>query len=79
MSASTPKSWVSLSDQQILIEVPVELLGEAHHVEHRRETLLLTEFRKHPFLRERLVHRGGIAVNLFYLQLARRSSPTSMP
>ena len=40
---------------------------------------LLIEFRKHPFVHERLVLKGGTAVNLFYLQLARRASPTSMP
>jgi predicted nucleotidyltransferase component of viral defense system len=34
---------------------------------------LLIEFRKHPFLRERLVLKGGTAVNLFYLELARLS------
>jgi predicted nucleotidyltransferase component of viral defense system len=34
---------------------------------------LLIEFRKHPFLRERLVLKGGTAVNLFYLELARIS------
>jgi predicted nucleotidyltransferase component of viral defense system len=34
---------------------------------------LLIEFRKHPFLRERLVLKGGTAVNLFYLGLARLS------
>jgi predicted nucleotidyltransferase component of viral defense system len=34
---------------------------------------LLMEFRKHPFLRERLVLKGGTAVNLFYLELARLS------
>lgn len=34
---------------------------------------LLVEFRKHPFLRERLVLKGGTAVNLFYLELARLS------
>jgi predicted nucleotidyltransferase component of viral defense system len=34
---------------------------------------LLIEFRKHPFLRERLVLKGGTAVNLFYLDLARLS------
>lgn len=34
---------------------------------------LLVEFRKHPFLRGRLVLKGGTAVNLFYLELARLS------
>lgn len=34
---------------------------------------LLIEFRKHSFLRERLVLKGGTAVNLFYLDLARLS------
>jgi predicted nucleotidyltransferase component of viral defense system len=34
---------------------------------------LLIEFRKHPFLRERLVLKGGTAVNLFCLELARLS------
>lgn len=34
---------------------------------------LLVEFRKHPFLRERLVLKGGTAVNLFYLKLPRLS------
>lgn len=34
---------------------------------------LLIEFRKHHFLRERLVLKGGTAVNLFYLELARLS------
>ena len=34
---------------------------------------LLIEFRKHSFLRERLVLKGGTAVNLFYLGLARLS------
>ena len=34
---------------------------------------LLIEFRKHPFLRERLVLKGGTAVNLFYLELPRLS------
>lgn len=34
---------------------------------------LLIEFRRHPFLRERLVLKGGTAVNLFYLELARLS------
>ena len=34
---------------------------------------LLIEFRKHPFLRERLVLNGGTALNLFYLELARLS------
>jgi predicted nucleotidyltransferase component of viral defense system len=34
---------------------------------------LLIEFRKHLFLRERLVLKGGTAVNLFYLELARLS------
>jgi predicted nucleotidyltransferase component of viral defense system len=34
---------------------------------------LLIEFRKHPFLRERLILKGGTAVNLFYLELARLS------
>jgi len=34
---------------------------------------LLIEFRKHPFLRERLVLKGGTAVSLFYLELARLS------
>jgi predicted nucleotidyltransferase component of viral defense system len=34
---------------------------------------LLIEFRKHPFLRERLVLKGGTAVNLFYLELSRLS------
>ena len=34
---------------------------------------LLIELRKHPFLRERLILKGGTAVNLFYLELARLS------
>jgi predicted nucleotidyltransferase component of viral defense system len=34
---------------------------------------LLIEFHKHPFLRERLVLKGGTAVNLFYLELSRLS------
>lgn len=34
---------------------------------------LLIEFRKHSFLRERLVLKGGTAVNLFYLDLSRLS------
>ena len=34
---------------------------------------LLIEFRKHPFLRQRLVLKGGTAVNLFYLELVRLS------
>ena len=34
---------------------------------------LLIEFRKHSFLRERLVLKGGTAVNLFYLELSRLS------
>jgi predicted nucleotidyltransferase component of viral defense system len=34
---------------------------------------LLIEFRKHPFLRQRLVLKGGTAVNVFYLELARLS------
>jgi predicted nucleotidyltransferase component of viral defense system len=34
---------------------------------------LLIEFRKHRFLRERLVLKGGTAINLFYLELARLS------
>ena len=34
---------------------------------------LLIEFRKHQFLRERLVLKGGTTVNLFYLSLARLS------
>jgi predicted nucleotidyltransferase component of viral defense system len=34
---------------------------------------LLTEFHKHPFLRNRLVLKGGTAINLFYLDLARLS------
>jgi predicted nucleotidyltransferase component of viral defense system len=34
---------------------------------------LLIEFRQHSFLRQRLVLKGGTAVNLFYLQLARLS------
>jgi predicted nucleotidyltransferase component of viral defense system len=34
---------------------------------------LLIEFRKHPFVHERLVLKGGTAVNLFYLGLARLS------
>jgi len=34
---------------------------------------LLIEFRKHPFLPERLVLKGGTAVNLFYLELSRLS------
>ena len=34
---------------------------------------LLIEFRKHSFMRERLVLKGGTAVNLFYLELARLS------
>lgn len=34
---------------------------------------LLTEFHKHPFLRNRLVLKGGAAINLFYLDLARLS------
>ena len=34
---------------------------------------LLIEFRKHPFLHERLVLKGETTVNLFYLELARLS------
>ena len=34
---------------------------------------LLIEFRKHPFLRERLVLKGGTAVSLFFLELPRLS------
>src|SRR5580704_14668723 len=34
---------------------------------------LLIEFHKHPFLRNRLVLKGGTAINLFYLDLARLS------
>ncbi len=34
---------------------------------------LLTEFHKHPFLRNKLVLKGGTALNLFYLDLARLS------
>jgi predicted nucleotidyltransferase component of viral defense system len=34
---------------------------------------LLTEFHKHPFLRDKLVLKGGTALNLFYLDLARLS------
>ena len=34
---------------------------------------LLTEFHKHPFLRGKLVLKGGTALNLFYLDLARLS------
>ncbi len=34
---------------------------------------LLTEFHKHPFLRRKLVLKGGTALNLFYLRLARLS------
>src|SRR2546429_8835466 len=33
----------------------------------------LIEFRKHPFLRERLVLKGGTAVSLFFLELPRLS------
>jgi predicted nucleotidyltransferase component of viral defense system len=34
---------------------------------------VLIEFRKHPFLQKRLVLKGGTAINLFYLELARLS------
>ena len=34
---------------------------------------LLTEIHKHPFLRDRVVLKGGTAINLFYLDLARLS------
>jgi predicted nucleotidyltransferase component of viral defense system len=34
---------------------------------------LLTEFHKHPFLRDRVVLKGGTAINLFYLDLVRLS------
>ena len=34
---------------------------------------LLTEFHQHPFLRDRLVLKGGTAVNLFFLALPRLS------
>ena len=34
---------------------------------------LLTEFQKHPFLRNKLVLKGGTAINLFYLDVARLS------
>ena len=34
---------------------------------------LLTEFHKHSFLRDKLVLKGGTALNLFYLDLARLS------
>jgi predicted nucleotidyltransferase component of viral defense system len=34
---------------------------------------LLNEFHKHPFLRGKLVLKGGTALNLFYLGLARLS------
>ena len=34
---------------------------------------LLIEFHKHPFLRGKLVLKGGTAINLFYLDLARLS------
>ena len=34
---------------------------------------LLTEFHKHPFLRDRIVLKGGTAINLFYLDLVRLS------
>jgi predicted nucleotidyltransferase component of viral defense system len=34
---------------------------------------LLTEFHKHSFLRNKLVLKGGTALNLFYLDLARLS------
>ncbi len=34
---------------------------------------LLTEFHKHPFLKGKLVLKGGTALNLFYLELARLS------
>jgi predicted nucleotidyltransferase component of viral defense system len=34
---------------------------------------LLTEFHKHSFLRDRIVLKGGTAINLFYLDLARLS------
>ena len=34
---------------------------------------LLTEFHKHPFLIGKLVLKGGTALNLFYLNLARLS------
>jgi predicted nucleotidyltransferase component of viral defense system len=34
---------------------------------------LLTEFHKHSFLRNKLVLKGGTALNLFYLDVARLS------
>jgi predicted nucleotidyltransferase component of viral defense system len=34
---------------------------------------LLNEFHKHPFLRDRIVLKGGTAINLFYLDLVRLS------
>jgi predicted nucleotidyltransferase component of viral defense system len=34
---------------------------------------LLTELQKHPFLQGKLVLKGGTALNLFYLDLARLS------
>jgi hypothetical protein len=34
---------------------------------------LLCEFHRHPFLNRRLVLKGGTAINLFYLDLARLS------
>lgn len=34
---------------------------------------LLTEFHKHPLLKGKLVLKGGTALNLFYLKLARLS------
>jgi predicted nucleotidyltransferase component of viral defense system len=34
---------------------------------------LLTEFHKHPFLRNKLALKGGTAINLFYLDIARLS------
>jgi predicted nucleotidyltransferase component of viral defense system len=34
---------------------------------------LLTEFHKHPFLRDRIALKGGTAINLFYLDLVRLS------
>ena len=34
---------------------------------------LLIEFHSHPFLKDRLVLKGGTALNLFYLELSRLS------
>lgn len=47
---------------------------DADNLEKRlRLRELLTEFHKHPFLRGKLVLKGGTALNLFYLDLARLS------